>query len=164
MKLVVFSDSHGNIRDMIDIVKQRKSDIYAVIHLGDCMKDADALSREFPLMPVCTVSGNCDGFFLSEMCDTEKTVEFAGVKIFVCHGHSCGVKASRDTLAYKAKNKGAKLALYGHTHVAKCENIGGITVLNPGSISCPRSAEPPSYAIIEVENGNIVSAEIEYCK
>lgn len=162
MKLIVFSDSHGKTEDMIKAINKHRHEVYAVIHLGDCIKDADALSGAFPVMPICTVSGNCDGFFFSSLCDTEKLIHFEDVGIFICHGHSCSVNYSRDPLAYKAKSKGAILALYGHTHVARKEDIAGVTVFNPGSITCPRSAEPPSYGIIEVSGGKLVSAEVCY--
>lgn len=42
-------------------------------------------------------------------------------------------------LAEKAKELGCLFAFYGHTHVAKYEQIGGIHVINPGSISQSRS-------------------------
>ncbi|MGJ0277063.1 metallophosphoesterase family protein, partial [Streptococcus pyogenes] len=37
-------------------------------------------------------------------------------------------------------------AFYGHTHVAKYENIAGIHVINPGSISQSRSNIEETFA------------------
>ena len=38
------------------------------------------------------------------------------------------------------------VCLYGHTHVAKYEQIGGIHVINPGSISQSRSQIEETFA------------------
>ena len=58
MKIAVFSDTHGLAQGMIDAVREYRPD--QVIHLGDGMRDAERLMREFPEIPVCTVPGNCD--------------------------------------------------------------------------------------------------------
>lgn len=49
-------------------------------------------------------------------------------------------------LAEKATALGCEFAFYGHTHVAKYENIGGVHVINPGSISQSRSRVEETYA------------------
>ena len=61
------------------------------------------------------VRGNCD--FGS---DLPLTGEFTaqGVKIFYTHGHYYGVKSGLYTLACAARERGAQVALYGHTHNA----------------------------------------------
>lgn len=53
MKIAVFSDTHGLAQGMIDAVREYRPD--QVIHLGDGMRDAERLMREFPEIPVCTV-------------------------------------------------------------------------------------------------------------
>ena len=45
-RVLVLSDSHGNVGNMIRAVKREEPDI--ILHLGDCVVDADALRREFP--------------------------------------------------------------------------------------------------------------------
>lgn len=49
MKLLVFSDSHGNVANMEDAVRREEPD--QVLHLGDVVRDADALRRRFPTFP-----------------------------------------------------------------------------------------------------------------
>ena len=58
MKLLVFSDSHGNIEHMRRAVEQEKPD--QILHLGDVMRDAVELSRSYPNIPLELVPGNCD--------------------------------------------------------------------------------------------------------
>ena len=49
-------------------------------------------------------------------------------------------------LSEKAKSLSCPFAFYGHTHVAKYENIAGIHVINPGSISQSRSNIEETFA------------------
>ena len=46
MKLLVFSDSHGNIEHMRRAVEQERPD--QILHLGDVMRDAVELSVAYP--------------------------------------------------------------------------------------------------------------------
>ena len=58
-----------------------------------------------------------------------------------------GVKYSTDRLFYKAKEIGAQIALFGHTHCRYYAYEEGIHILNPGSAGQPRDGKPASYAI-----------------
>lgn len=158
MRILVFSDSHGRNYGMFSVVDRHYSEINAVIHLGDHVSDAEELVRKYPYLPVCTVAGNCDFYGFSKD-DYEKTVDYGGVKIFMCHGHTCGVKGSLLPLTAKAKQKGAKIALFGHTHIPLAEEKDGIILMNPGSISEPRDGRAPSYGMVEIENGEVVSCK-----
>lgn len=61
-----------------------------------------------------------------------------------------------EHLAQLAKMNGCKAALYGHTHVRRTEEVNGVYLMNPGSPSCPRGGNMPSYGILEVsDNGDI---------
>ena len=50
MKLVLFSDSHGNVANMADVVRLEHPD--RVLHMGDLARDAEELARQFPDIPV----------------------------------------------------------------------------------------------------------------
>ena len=43
-RVLVLSDSHGNVGNMIRAVKREEPDM--ILHMGDCVVDADALRRE----------------------------------------------------------------------------------------------------------------------
>ena len=58
LKLVLFSDSHGNVANMADVVRLEHPD--RVLHMGDLARDAEELARQFPDIPVTYVPGNCD--------------------------------------------------------------------------------------------------------
>ncbi len=143
MKIAVFSDTHGRGRGMTDAVRRYMPD--AVIHCGDGWRDVDSIEREFPQIPVYAVAGNCDCAPTLPLCRTE---EFFGVRVFICHGHTLGVRyGSPDRLAYAAQEAGAAVALYGHTHRAKLDVIGGVTVINPGSAGM---GAVPGWGMLEI--------------
>lgn len=146
MKIAVFSDTHGRASGMAAAVAEVRPD--AVIHCGDGSRDVQAVLREFPGLPVYQVAGNCD-------CDPTLpltlTIEFGGVRILIAHGHSYGVRyGNLDRLAYAAEEAGARIALYGHTHRAKVDTVGTVTVLNPGSAGM--GAEP-SWCLLNIAPG-----------
>ena len=49
MKLLIFSDSHGNVANMEDAVRLERPD--RVLHLGDLARDAQSLQEKFPGSP-----------------------------------------------------------------------------------------------------------------
>ena len=56
MEILVLSDSHGRVDHMVRAVEQFHP--RQVLHLGDCVRDAQALERQFPQLPVTMVPGN----------------------------------------------------------------------------------------------------------
>jgi len=50
MEILVLSDSHGKVDHMVRAVEQFHP--RQVLHLGDCVRDAQALERQFPQLPL----------------------------------------------------------------------------------------------------------------
>ena len=76
------------------------------------------------------VPGNCDW----GSCDQpERLLEIGGVRIFALHGHTRNVKRSPMAAMYAAKEYGAQVLLFGHTHVPLVDNDGSLLTLNPGA-------------------------------
>ena len=76
------------------------------------------------------------------------------------HGHTHGVSPySYDKAAYRAEELHCSVLLFGHTHISIVNNDGRVLAVNPGSPSCPRGGRSPSFALLEIENGD-VRAEI----
>ena len=57
-KILVLSDSHGNVNNMVTAVGRLHPDM--IIHLGDCWVDAEKLHQQFPMIMMEQVPGNCD--------------------------------------------------------------------------------------------------------
>jgi putative phosphoesterase len=119
-----------------------------ILHLGDLSRDAVLLSALFPTLPFKNVNGNND--FRPDLPD-EMLLDIAGKRVFLCHGHRHRVKYGLDMLLKAATEKGADLALFGHTHLPYCDVKNGIYLLNPGSIHGIRG----SYGVAEINQNDI---------
>lgn len=155
MKIIVFSDSHRELDHMRDVIKREKPDY--VFHLGDHDTDAEQISREFQLLPVAMVRGNCDGW-----SDTSKTLTLnvGGIRFFLCHGHTLGVKTSYMRAIFAAREQGADVLLFGHTHIAERDESNGLKLLNPGS--CGYGYQP-TYGYFILEHNAIQDWGIRKC-
>ena len=146
MKLLILSDSHGNIDNMartVELIQPRH-----ILHLGDCLRDAQALHERYPDIPMDTVPGNCDW----GSCDQpERLLELGGVRIFMLHGHTRNVKSSPMSALYAAKEYGAQVLLFGHTHVPLVDNDGTLLTLNPGAAG---DRLHPTCGILTIDNGH----------
>ncbi len=138
MKILVFSDSHGESSGMIAAVRQHRPDM--IVHLGDGARDADELEATFPDIPFQAVRGNRD---FNTNRPERLCFQAGSIKIFATHGH---LYRNFDSFLNAAHLSGAALALYGHTHVAKIKYHPGLTSLNPGTVGKGRKL---SYAIVE---------------
>lgn len=153
MKVAVFSDTHSNNELMLETVRRCRPD--AAIHLGDHDRDAVELRHGFPGLPVYSVCGNCD---LMPLAPEKDVVQLGPVKAFITHGHLYNVNYGRvDSLVYAAQEAGAQLAMFGHTHQAYYEQIGGVQVLNPGTAGRGREL---TWALVEIFDNGAFACEI----
>ena len=150
MKAAVFSDTHTNIALCLEAVRRCRPDV--IIHLGDHERDAMAIAQQFPDIHMYNVCGNCD---LAPVSPTAETVQLGPVKAFITHGHLYNVDYDRiDSLVYAAQEQGCKLAMFGHTHRPLYQEVGGVTVLNPGTAGKGRKL---TWALVEIfDNGGII--------
>ena len=158
MRILVISDTHRSLNRAIELVHEFSKRIDAVIHLGDNTEDVDFIRRNYR-MPVYVVAGNCD---YGSTAPHESVVEFDGKKVFFTHGHYYNVKYNADAVTKRARELGADLCLFGHTHAPYLQFGGDVVVMNPGSLSEPRSGSKPSYGIVKIENGKIIPMVIPY--
>ncbi|OOB77107.1 MAG: hypothetical protein BEN18_01975 [Epulopiscium sp. Nuni2H_MBin001] len=152
MKILVISDTHSNIKLVDSIFEIFKDDnIDTVIHCGDNLVDAKKLQKKYSNIKFYMVAGNCD----PEGNGPEAILEadIGGVHTMVVHGHKHYVNLNLDTLLSEAKESGAKLVAFGHTHIATVQVRDGITIVNPGSLSQPRDGIYKSFAIVTICNG-----------
>lgn len=153
MKAAVFSDTHSNTDLMLEAVRRSQPDL--IIHLGDHERDTAVLAREFPHIPLYNVRGNCD---LAPSAPETELVPLGPVKAFITHGHLYSVEYDRlDSLVYAAQELGAKIAMYGHTHRALYEEVGGVKVINPGTAGKGRIL---TWALVEVFDNGGITCEI----
>jgi putative phosphoesterase len=142
MRVLIFSDSHGETENMISAAR-----IYApelAIFLGDGLRDFESFCRRFPRLPTESVRGNCD--YLSQSPE-QRELQLGDLRLLLCHGHRYGVKRDLSLLSRKARSLSADIALFGHTHVACHLQEAGLLLFNPGSVGDPKN---PSCGLLEL--------------
>ena len=147
MKMLIISDIHGNLEMLYRVAKQH-SDADGVIFLGDGFSEIERFAQEYPHWSLHTVCGNCD---YPEQFPTERVLTLGEHKIFFTHGHSYGVKAGTKGLIRRAKEEGASVVLFGHTHSPLHMKEEGVVLFNPGTLSFSN----PHYGILTEQNGEL---------
>ncbi len=118
-----------------------------IVHLGDGAGDWDDFRDEIPC-PLLQVRGNCD--FFSKAPDVI-TQTVGGVKAFFTHGHLHSVKQGLTRISFAAKEQGAGLVAFGHTHVPLVDTYQGIVFVNPGSLM-----DTHTIALVTIDENGIV--------
>lgn len=129
MRVLVFSDSHGNVEAMESAIRRYPADL--IVHLGDNVRDAMHL-QGLSAAPVEYVRGNCDIGYGNAPLKLQLNLD--GKRILLTHGHEYQVKRGRDLLRAELERLNVDIILYGHTHIALAEHIGGKLILNPGAV------------------------------
>lgn len=150
MRYLVLSDTHGRVDAAMQIYRKHNEEkpLDGIIHLGDFASDAKALAVRLAVH-VISVKGNADGSF-SE--DDYQILETELGPILCIHGHMQAVKVHTQRLLYRTEELGCIAVLFGHTHEPSIQNVKGIYMLNPGSLSFPSHGQG-SYAILDTSNG-----------
>lgn len=149
MRILVVSDTHGSDSDLRRaLLAQPKAEV--VVHLGDGEAELERAKHSFPEKMFLQVRGNCDwGSALPAA--GEYTVD--GVKIFYTHGHLYGVKSGLYSAVCAARERGAQVLLFGHTHNALTDYDEGLYLMNPGSLS----GWKPTYGTLDLTPSGIVT-------
>ena len=156
MKIVILSDTHGNLNGFVNVIlKHKDSDLF--LHLGDGAREYLKIKSLYKDIPMCMVKGNCD----VEDLPKQKTFNFNGITLFACHGDAFNVKQGLDEYINFAKKFKYNIIAFGHTHKRFIQNNDGLCVINPGSLTLPRSFGP-SYCLLKIENNKILPQIVEY--
>ena len=154
MKILLFSDSHGNTSNMLKAIKKNKG-VSMVIHLGDCVRDILKVREIHGELDYRFVSGNNDW---SREYPTEQLLKVEGKRLFITHGHHYNVKQDYQRIAARGRAASADAVFFGHTHKAEEFFSDGMLVLNPGSIGTPPGfyGSNPIYCLVELYEDRII--------
>lgn len=142
MKAFIISDSHGWGNELKDVLDRHREEVDVLIHCGD-----SELTKNHPaLLGLNIVKGNCD---YGDDFPEEWTETVNDVTIYVTHGHLYNVKMTHVPLSYRAEEKGAQIACFGHSHIAAAFEENGVIFINPGSVRLPRGRKEHTYCICE---------------
>ena len=149
MRILIVSDSHGNLDGLKRVVRKEQPE--RIIHLGDYTRDAASLARDFPTIPMNVVGGNCDAFDRRNPAPLEQIITVEGHRILLCHGHTFQVKNDLSALISHARQENVRVCLFGHTHIPHMSEPG-MMLVNPGSVGASLRRE---YAILEITTDGI---------
>lgn len=165
MKILLISDTHGNLEDTHAILA-RYPDMDAYIHLGDIGFSCKELSK-FQI-----VKGNHDTD--TKLLNKHK-FHFERRHIICIHGNIFDDETMQEVmnmhdvssdklmelcmytlykkLAAYAKRKGCDTMFFGHTHHQCMEEIDGVVLINPGSVNfgTPYSG----FAVVDIHEKEI---------
>ena len=150
MKYLIMSDIHGSSFYLNKVLENAKGRYDRIIILGDVLyhgprndlpygyapKECIAILN--PLKDIITcVRGNCDAevdqMVLSFLIQDSYYFNHNNKTIYCSHGHHLDF----DNL----KSYKADICLYGHFHIPCIEQKDGVLLVNPSSISIPKSNE-----------------------
>lgn len=159
MKILVFSDTHGQPTFMNDAVKEHLAHgpVDMLIHLGDGWRDFAELRTRYPNIPAHAVKGNCDEWTTVCKLPTSQIVTAENFTLYLTHGHNFHVKNDILMAAENAARAKAQILLYGHTHMSDDHRestvYGTVRCINPGSAG---AGFRPSYALLEIVQGQLL--------
>ena len=153
MRIVVFSDSHGDFSSVHAIVRQQNhADVF--ICLGDGLQELQDLSFAYPDKAFFKVRGNND---YSWNAPVSELYCFEGIRVFATHGHTYCVKAGLQQLLQAARDQKADIVLFGHTHQGFTSYQDGLYILNPGSARGLSPSLKRTYGIVDITPQGIVT-------
>jgi len=149
-KLLVLSDSHGNLPALTAVLKWAAgelADTDMAVFLGDGLRELPFARQQAGLS--CEwkrVRGNNDD---APAAPEAEVFDFGGHRFYICHGHRHGLYNGFDKLTASAHANGADTVLFGHIHVPWMEDAGGVLLVCPGSVSRARSSAGETFAVID---------------
>ena len=153
VKVLVMSDSHGAKAAMLEIVSMENPDF--IIHLGDYVRDCDAIEEKFPEIPLRRIRGNGD---FSSVAPVDDIFVLENQIFFATHGHTHSVKSGLSRLVDYTKNAKMGIVLFGHTHTPHCDISENSALINPGSV---HPSEGGSYAVLSLAANGELSCEMK---
>lgn len=145
MRIIVASDSHGN-SGILDDLEKKHPDVDLFLHCGDICDEP----LYFPKWII--VQGNND---LWRDLPERRIIPVGKHRILMEHSHRCSYFYREKSLVQIAQQNECDIVCFGHTHHSYIDSINGVYLLNPGSCVFPRDGNPPSYAILDIEEDKV---------
>ena len=152
MRVLVVSDVHGKLNLLREAIEAQPT-ARNVLFLGDGLRQVEDVMELYPDRTFYTVPGNCD-FGAGGLPVRQET--FGGKRFYFTHGHLHDVKYTLYRLDLAAREAGADIALFGHTHTPYEEYADGLYLFNPGSLG-----HDYTYGYVDIVGGGIVTRVVK---
>lgn len=161
MRIGIVSDTHlAAGRSLPEALVEGLRGTDAILHAGDWFSP-DVYERLAELAPaVYGVAGNGDGDEIVRLFGMKTTVELAGVRFGIVHGHEGPGKTTPERARLAFRGAMPDLIVFGHSHIPLLERSDGTALFNPGSPTDKRRQPAYSYGIVTIEGGRF---RAEHC-
>ena len=151
MRVLVVADVHGRVGALRRVLDDQIT-ARTVLFLGDGLRQVEDVAKEYPDRTFYMVPGNCD--FAPHLLPVRQET-LGGKRFYFTHGHIHDVKYSLYRLDLAAREAGADIALFGHTHQPHEEYADGLYLFNPGSLGYGGT-----YGYVDIVSGGIRTAVV----
>ncbi len=159
MRVVVVSDTHAPRRwkSCPPAVAAHLRGADLILHAGDVCTAA-VLDELSDYAPVRAVLGNNDGPDVADWgAPPELELDLGGLPTAMIH--DSGARTGRLP-RMRRRFPGARLVVFGHSHIPLSEADGQVRIFNPGSPTDRRGQPQGTIGVVRIEDGQLVSAGI----
>lgn len=145
MRVGVVSDTHGYLDPG---ALPALAGVEHILHAGD-VGDRSILTALETVAPVLAVRGNVDtGTALGRLLPANLIATLGGVVVYMTH-----IGGQPMDLLKALPTPRPQVYIFGHSHIALCQEREGVLFLNPGAAGRPRFGGGVSVALLELANG-----------
>jgi len=159
VRAVVLADTHAprRWRRCPPAVARHLRAADLILHAGDVCT-ADVLDELSCYAPVRVVLGNNDGRDVAEW-GARETLELDLEGLPVAMVHDSG-QATGRAARLRRRFPGARVVVFGHSHIPMDHAGGGIRIFNPGSPTDRRRQPRGTLGLLHIDDGRLVEAKI----
>lgn len=159
MKVAVLSDTHAPRywKSCPPAVAAVLDHVELILHAGDVCT-VNVLHELSAWAPVHAVLGNNDGPDVRDWgAPVELLLEIAGLPVAMVH--DSGPATGRPARLRK-RYPSAELVIFGHSHIPMDVVDGDRRIFNPGSPTDRRRQPRGTMGLLEISDGNLISADL----
>ena len=150
-RIGVISDTHipQKAARVPDAALRHFADVELILHAGD-LSTLAVLDQLVAYAPVEAVQGNIEQPEVMAALPIKREIDVGGCVIGLVH-----ILGERQYYARTARRafSGARVVVFGHSHIPYLEDSGGQLLLNPGSATDRRHQPACTIALLTIENG-----------
>jgi uncharacterized protein len=154
-------------------VRDHFAGVDLILHAGD-VGELSVLDELSHMAPVVAVHGNDETQEATAALPYQQLICLAGQRVLVCHSHQQDRTAEMASglsddwepklqrRADQARQHGASIYVFGHTHIPMARQIRGVLMVNPGAVAsanalCRQTVQ--SVALLEIPSAGDPSVE-----
>jgi putative phosphoesterase len=147
-RIGVISDTHipTRARRVPDAALRRFEEVELILHAGD-LSSLDVLDQLSAYAPVAAVQGNVELPDVVTALPVKRELVVVGCVIGLVH-----ILGERRQHARNARREfpGARVVVFGHSHMPYAEDAEGLLLLNPGSATDRRTQPSCTIAVLTI--------------